>query len=70
VRDHGPGVDSEEIEKLLQPFYRAGNQMHTSGFGLGLSIAKKAIEKHGGILQMTRPADGGLRVEIALPINQ
>jgi two-component system OmpR family sensor kinase len=44
--------------------------MHTSGFGLGLSIAKKAIEKHSGRLQMTRPADGGLRVEIALPINQ
>ena len=70
VRDHGPGVDSEEIEKLLQPFYRAGNQMHTSGFGLGLSIAKKAIEKHGGRLQMTRPADGGLSVDIVLPINQ
>ena len=70
VRDHGPGVDSDEIEKLLQPFYRAGNQMHTSGFGLGLSIAKKAIEKHSGKLLMTSPADGGLSVQIVLPINQ
>jgi two-component system OmpR family sensor kinase len=33
---------------LLQPFYRAENQMHTSGFGLGLSIALKAINKHHG----------------------
>lgn len=70
VRDHGPGVDSDEMKKLLQPFYRAGNQMHTSGFGLGLSIAKKAIEKHGGSLRMSSPADGGLSVEIVLPIHQ
>lgn len=70
VRDHGPGVKEDEIEKLLQPFYRAGNQMHTSGFGLGLSIAKKAIEKHGGELIMHSPTDGGLEVEITLPINQ
>nr|WP_246223208.1 HAMP domain-containing sensor histidine kinase [Alteromonas profundi] len=70
VRDHGPGVKEDEMEKLLQPFYRAGNQMHTSGFGLGLSIAKKAIEKHGGTLRMHSPTDGGLLVEMVLPIHQ
>jgi two-component system OmpR family sensor kinase len=70
VRDHGPGVNEDEIEKLLQPFYRAGNQMHTSGFGLGLSIAKKAIEKHGGTLRMQSPTSGGLLVEMVLPIKQ
>ena len=67
VRDHGPGVNKDEIEKLLQPFYRAGNQMHTQGFGLGLSIALKAIHKHGGQLHMTSPSDGGLSVEVTLP---
>ena len=69
VRDHGPGVNKDEIEKLLQPFYRAGNQMHTQGFGLGLSIALKAIHKHGGQLHMTCPSDGGLSVEVTLPKN-
>ena len=69
VRDHGPGVNKDEIEKLLQPFYRAGNQMHTQGFGLGLSIALKAIHKHGGQLHMTSPSDGGLSVEVTLPKN-
>ena len=68
VRDHGPGVDKDEIEKLLQPFYRAGNQMHTNGFGLGLSIAQKALKKHGGELHMQNPHDGGLCVEMVLPL--
>ena len=67
VRDHGPGVDEQEMSKLLQPFYRAGNKMHTSGFGLGLSIAVKAIDKHKGELRISSPDDGGLCVEIVLP---
>lgn len=67
VRDHGPGVNEEEMSKLLQPFYRAGNEMHTNGFGLGLSIALKAINKHKGELRMSTPDDGGLKVEIILP---
>ncbi|WP_339773155.1 sensor histidine kinase, partial [uncultured Paraglaciecola sp.] len=67
VRDHGPGVDEQEMSKLLQPFYRAGNKMHTSGFGLGLSIAVKAIDKHNGELRISSPDDGGLCVEIVLP---
>lgn len=67
VTDKGPGVDEKEIEKLMQPFYRAGNQMHTEGFGLGLSIALKAIKKHGGSLTMQSPSEGGLCVEVSLP---
>ena len=55
------------MSKLLQPFYRAGNKMHTNGFGLGLSIALKAINKHQGELRMSTPDGGGLLVEIILP---
>lgn len=69
VSDHGPGVDESEMSKLLQPFYRAGNKMHTSGFGLGLSIALKAINKHKGELRMSTPQGGGLCVEIVLPYS-
>ena len=69
VKDNGIGVDDAEIEKLMQPFYRAGNQMHTEGFGLGLTIALKAVEKHAGTLVMQSPAEGGLRVKITLPKN-
>ena len=41
--------------------------MHTEGFGLGLSIALKAIKKHGGSLTMQSPSEGGLCVEVSLP---
>lgn len=68
IRDHGQGVDEAEITQLLQPFYRAGNHMHTPGFGLGLSIAARAIKKHQGKLELKNQDDGGLLVTIQLPI--
>lgn len=67
IRDHGAGVEETEIDRLLQPFYRSGNQMHTSGFGLGLSIAEKAVEKHNGKLQLHNHPEGGLVVQIIIP---
>jgi len=67
IRDHGPGVNETEIEKLLKPFYRSGNQMHTNGFGLGLSIAKRALEKHKGDLEIKNHPEGGLVVSCKIP---
>jgi two-component system, OmpR family, sensor kinase len=69
IQDYGQGVDEEEIEHLLQPFYRAGNHMHTPGFGLGLSIAARAIKKHQGTLTMKNQQSGGLLVTIQLPTS-
>lgn len=66
VRDHGPGVDNSELEKLLQPFYRSGQQMHTDGFGLGLSIAQKALVKHNGTLTLRNHPQGGLEVVMVI----
>lgn len=70
VRDHGKGVAPEDLEKLLQPFYRAGNEMHTDGFGLGLSIANQAITNQGGKLSITNHPDGGLLVECCFSCPQ
>ncbi len=67
IRDRGEGVSEGELMKLQQPFYRAGNKMHTQGFGLGLSIAQRAIQKHSGELKINNHADGGLIVTIELP---
>lgn len=66
VRDYGQGVD-EDPAKLLKPFYRAGGQMHTAGFGLGLSIATRALEALGGTLQLANHKEGGLIATIHLP---
>ena len=66
VRDYGQGVN-EDPANLLKPFYRAGGQMHTAGFGLGLSIASRAIETLGGTLELANHKAGGLIATIHLP---
>ena len=69
VRDHGPGVNQEDVSKLLTPFFRGGNTSQTEGSGLGLSIAQRAIHKHRGQLEISNHSQGGLQVDIKLPIN-
>jgi len=69
IKDYGEGVPEGELDSLLQPFFRAGNQMHTDGFGLGLSIAKRAIDLHLGTLSLANHERGGLCVTILLPIS-
>jgi two-component system sensor histidine kinase CpxA len=69
VLDSGPGVPSEALQKIFEPFYRlddARNQQ-TGGAGLGLSIADRAIKLHGGQLHASNRREGGLEVEIRIP---
>ena len=68
VRDFGPGVATYDLERLNQAFYRGGNKMHSDGFGLGLSIAQKAVDKHKGRMEISSPSDGGLLVRVVFPI--
>ena len=65
VRDYGQGVN-EEPNNLLKPFYRAGGEMHTEGFGLGLSITARAIETLTGTLTLRNHSEGGLVATILL----
>jgi two-component system OmpR family sensor kinase len=69
VEDDGPGVPEAERERIFEPFYRLDRSRDraTGGFGLGLSIARKAVEVHGGTIRVESPAAGGARVVIALP---
>lgn len=69
IRDFGEGVPAEDLARLTTPFYRSGNRMHGDGFGLGLSIARRAVEKHGGELLLENHPEGGLRVLLVLPGN-
>lgn len=69
IRDHGPGVPANELESIFTPFYRSENaSSSTRGYGLGLAIAKQAIEAHGGTISAKNRESGGLRVEIRLPL--
>jgi signal transduction histidine kinase len=68
VRDRGPGVPEESLPRLFDPFYRVENDRgrNSGGIGLGLSIARRAIELHKGSIR-ARNAAPGLEVELELP---
>jgi two-component system sensor histidine kinase CpxA len=68
VRDYGPGVPDDALEHLFEPFYRVGTDRDrkSGGVGLGLSIARRAVELHHGKLAASN-AQPGLQVVIELP---
>ncbi len=66
VNDHGPGITQAELPKVFEPFYRAAGT-DASGFGLGLAIAQRAVEAHGGTIRASNLPGAGLSVELALP---
>jgi two-component system sensor histidine kinase CpxA len=70
VADCGVGVPPEALEKLFQPFYRLDDARgrQTGGVGLGLAITERAVRFHGGRVTATNRAEGGLMVEIYLPL--
>lgn len=71
VRDHGKGVPEEAIKEIFRPFYRVEDDRDrkTGGTGLGLSIAARAVRLHQGTIKASNAKDGGLMVEIRLPID-
>lgn len=70
VSDSGPGVPPDALEKLFEPFYRLDDARGrlTGGVGLGLAITERAVRFHGGKVTAFNRAEGGLRVEIRLPL--
>lgn len=68
VQDAGPGIPPDELEQVFEAFYRVdtARARDTGGHGLGLSIARRAVEQHGGSIRAEN-ADGGLRVTVILP---
>jgi two-component system, OmpR family, sensor histidine kinase CpxA len=72
VRDHGPGVSSEHLEKIFLPFYRipAINGDPTGGAGLGLAITERVVRMYGGSVSATNAPDGGLIVNLELSLTE
>jgi signal transduction histidine kinase len=68
VSDQGQGVPDDAIQKIFQPFYRVetARDRNSGGYGLGLSIAHRAVARHGGNITAEN-FSGGFRVKILLP---
>jgi two-component system sensor histidine kinase CpxA len=69
VSDNGPGIPAEEMEFVLEPFYRADRSRHwqQEGSGIGLAIADRTARLHHGTIDVRNKPNGGLIVEISLP---
>jgi signal transduction histidine kinase len=71
VRDYGSGIPEAFLDKIFDPFFRVeeSRDSETGGVGLGLSIAKRAVQLHNGFI-LARNSNPGLSVEITLPVTR
>jgi PAS domain S-box-containing protein len=65
VRDSGPGVPSDILARVFEPFFTT----KARGGGLGLAIARRTVERHGGTLTLTCPPDGGTVATLVLSVD-
>ncbi len=70
VRDYGPGVPEQSLERIFDAFYRVEEHRNraSGGVGLGLSIARRAVDLHRGAIR-ARNANPGLLMEIEIPVT-
>jgi two-component system sensor histidine kinase MprB len=66
VRDHGPGIDDEDLPYIFDRFYRARSARGMPGSGLGLAIVRQVAEAHGGEVKAERAEGGGTVMSLRL----
>ena len=70
VSDNGPGLSTEALEHLFEPFGRGTRgRVRTQGSGLGLAVAKGLVEAHGGVISGENDSAGGARFRFTLPAS-
>ncbi len=72
VEDQGPGIEESERQHVFRRFYRVdmARNREAGGAGLGLAIAKWAVEAHGGMILLHSRPEGGLILKVRLPATQ
>ena len=65
IRDSGPGIPPEIRERVFEPFFTT----KARGGGLGLPIARRTAELHGGTLTLTAPETGGTIFTLTIPLH-
>jgi signal transduction histidine kinase len=68
VRDHGPGIATEDRQRIFDKFFRGHNADGTPGSGLGLAIARSLVTLHGGTLEYEENPGGGSAFVTVLPL--
>ncbi|MCW2788583.1 MAG: two-component sensor histidine kinase [Aeromicrobium sp.] len=67
ITDEGPGIAAEDLPHIFDRFYRSSEARTLPGSGLGLSIVKRAAERHGGTVEVSSPPEGGTVFTLTLP---
>jgi two-component system sensor histidine kinase BaeS len=71
VRDTGPGIAPEHLPLIFDRFYKVdASRKASGGSGLGLSIVKAIVERHGGAISAANHPEGGAMFEIVLPLQE
>ncbi|GGB22169.1 two-component sensor histidine kinase [Sphingomonas metalli] len=72
IVDDGPGIPEEALETVFDPFVRLdpARGRDTTGFGLGLSIVRRAVAAEGGRVALSNRAEGGLVATVTLPLPE
>jgi two-component system, OmpR family, sensor kinase len=68
VRDHGRGIDPDDVPRIFDRFYRAPSAAGRKGSGLGLAIAAALVDAHGGTVRADNASGGGARFTLTLPL--
>src|SRR5690606_20299333 len=68
ITDSGAGIPADLLPNLFEPFVRADLARDRQGTGLGLTIARRLAEAHGGSIDAENPPEGGARFTVTLPI--
>jgi signal transduction histidine kinase len=70
IEDDGPGIPTEEIDRVFEPFHRLeeSRNRETGGVGLGLPIARNMLRAHGGDVVLKNRPEGGLKAIVTLPV--
>lgn len=71
ITDQGPGLTTEQLDAVFQPFYRVSDSRtsSTGGTGLGLAIVAQIVRQHAGSVVASVKASGGLCVTVQIPVN-
>jgi signal transduction histidine kinase len=67
VRDTGPGIPPALRERVFEPFFTS--KKPGEGTGLGLTVCRTIIDRHGGSIRVDSPPDGGCRFVVTIPLQ-
>ncbi len=70
IEDSGVGISPEALPRIFERFWREDEMHRTPGFGLGLSLAQKVVERHSGIIEVESEVGSGSTFRVVLPFKQ